>query len=125
MSDQLTFERTVNEAVRRVKLEARNDSNFVPPVDDVSAILAARLFGAMQPSSGVGSESGSGVAVDDANLIIAARVFGPQTTTSALAGGGGQVLTFGTHLTGTSYDGTAPKTIATTIIPAIGKPGAL
>lgn len=36
--------RIITEAIRRIKLEARNDPVFVPPADDLSVILAARQF---------------------------------------------------------------------------------
>ncbi|MDB4893152.1 MAG: hypothetical protein JWL61_5007 [Gemmatimonadetes bacterium] len=59
-------ERIVTEAVRRAKLEAQNDPNFVPTASDASNILAARRF-VLPPAV---QERGS----NDANDVIASRV---------------------------------------------------
>lgn len=108
--------RVINEAVRRVKHQAKVDPQFVPPADDASAILASRIFGDRQTPQSIAGGSSGGTAVDDANQVVASRVFAqrldpPPSTSSATP----HTLTFGTHLTATdaSYDTTASKTIAT------------
>lgn len=120
-------ERTIAEAVRRVKLEARNDPAFVPPGDDLSNILAARQFvlpPVIPPTSPEDRDSvlasrifnrpaasTTSVSISDTSTILAARVFLRGTVSTG--GGGGHRLTFGTHLTGGSFDGSSDVTLAT------------
>lgn len=60
-------ERTIAEAIRRTKIEAKNDVNFVPPADDASSILAGRHF--VLPPTTLPPRD------DDASSILAARAF--------------------------------------------------
>lgn len=71
-------ERVVREALRRFKLDAKNDPTVVPVPDNTDAILAAATF--------------------LRRMSIAA---------------GRRLLTFGTHLTGGSYDGSADVALGT------------
>lgn len=48
--------------------------------------------------------------LDDAQLIMGSQIFGRR---DGSGGAGGRTLTFGTHLTGSHYDGTSDVTIAT------------
>lgn len=115
MSAQEVFDRTVHEAVRQAKLQARIDPNFVPPSDDASAIIASRIFGERLIAVGGSSGGGGGLSVEDADTVVAGRVFSaridPPQFPSATAP---HALTFGTHLqaSDTSYDTTVAKTIA-------------
>lgn len=49
----------------------------------------------------------------DGNCVKASGTAGGLIDAGACGGGGGSTLTFGAHLTGTSYNGSAPITIAT------------
>lgn len=97
-------ERISSEVLRRVRVLAQNDPTVVPPVDDVSAMLASRSFAVplVVPPP----------APDDTSTILASRIFSRAFTSQA-----DHKLTIGTHLTGGSYDGSADVTIATDATP--------
>lgn len=95
-------ERIIAETLRRVKLLAKNDIVVFPPANDLSTILAARSL-VLQPLP-------NPPLPQNLDVVMAARIFLRGAVSS---GSGGQRLTFGTHLTGGSYDGSAPVTLAT------------
>jgi hypothetical protein len=63
-------ERVVQEAIRRIKLEAKNDTDFVPAANDLSSLLAVRHY-VVPP---IVPERGH----DDASDVLAGRVFGAR-----------------------------------------------
>ena len=91
----------IEEAVRRTKLAAKSDPDFGRAADDVSTILASRHF-VLPPTM-------PERAVDEASAVLATRVFGR----GVVGAGTGHRLTFGTHLTGGSYDGSADVALGT------------
>lgn len=98
------MERAYLEIRRRIKVEAQNDPNFVPPANDVSLILAARQY--VLPPFDPPPPPG------DASYIIAAKLFGRRGSVSSGAAAL-ERLTAGTHLAGGPYDGSSPVTLTT------------
>lgn len=96
--------RVVREAVRVVKLEAKNDAAFVPVADDSQFMLAARIHAVprvVPPPP-----------VDETSAMLAARIYVSRAIAS-----GRRLLTFGAHLTGGSYDGSVDVTLGTDATP--------
>jgi hypothetical protein len=94
-------ERISAEVLRRVKLLAQNDPTVVPPANDASAIIAGRHFILPPPQPAPDPSS--------ASAILAARAFAAIRNLGTAA----RTLTFGTHLTGSSYDGSLDVTLGT------------
>jgi hypothetical protein len=66
-SHRTKMERAATEIIRRTKLEARNDPNFVPPPDAVSNLLAAKRYIVAPPLTPPGP--------DDANSVLAVKTY--------------------------------------------------
>lgn len=71
-------ERIITEAIRRIKLEAKNDPDFVPQNDDASYLLASRQY-VIPPAV---PERGS----DDASDLLASHVFSNAIPSTSGAG---------------------------------------